>query len=176
MGTQAAWQFTTLSCPCSLFSSVLVPASGGNAVQDGRSGTGPWSYEFGVKVTVTQAVALTAIRYYRDPLETGSHVGTVWTASGTPLAQVTFTNETGSGWQQESLTTPLQLQPGATYVISVNANAYFGFTGGSLASVVGSGPLQSIADGANGVFGSAAGVFPTGAFNNSNYFIDGIVQ
>ena len=37
-------------------------------------------------------------------------------------------------------------------------------------------PLSSIADGANGVYGSAAGVFPTQSFSSSNYFVDVVVQ
>lgn len=170
-----SWQFTTASCPCSLFSDVSAPASSGNPVQDGRSGTGPFSYEFGIKITVTAPVSLTAIRFYKDALETGTHVGNVWGADGTPLAQVTFTNESPSGWQTQALATPLQLQPGVTYVISINANAFFGVTGGGLASQIVSGPLQSVADGANGVYASTAGTFPSQSWNSSNYFVDGVV-
>ena len=111
LGSAVSWQFTTLSCPCSLFSSVLTPASGGNPAQDGRSGAGPFTYEFGVKVTVSQPVSLTALRFYRDPLESGSHIGRVWTSSGVQLAQVAFANETASGWQQQALAGAVQLQP-----------------------------------------------------------------
>jgi hypothetical protein len=54
-----SWQFSTAGCPCSLFSSVLTPAIGGLPVQDGRTGAGPWSYEFGGRVTVSQTVYIT---------------------------------------------------------------------------------------------------------------------
>src|SRR5207302_407048 len=35
-----------------------------------------------------------------------------------------------------------------------------------------SGPLRSVADGQNGVYGAAAGVFPAQSFNSTNYFVD----
>jgi hypothetical protein len=63
-----------------------------------------------------------------------------------------------------------------TYVISVNANAFFGLTGGGLASQIVSGPLQSVADGANGVYAPTAGTFPSQSWNSSNYFVDGVVS
>jgi hypothetical protein len=39
-----------------------------------------------------------------------------------------------------------------------------------------SGPLHSIADGANGVFATTAGQFPTSSWNSGNYFVDVVVQ
>jgi hypothetical protein len=174
--TPSSWTFTTGPCPCSLFADSLVPAKTGNPVQDGRTGTGPWSYEFGVKVTVDQPMQLSAIRFYKDAKETGVHTGTVWSASGTKLATVTFSGETASGWQTQALSTPLSLAAGTTYVVSINANAYFGSTQLGLASQVNSGPLHSVADGKNGVYGSAAGVFPTQSFKTSNYFVDVVVR
>src|SRR5439155_469919 len=56
--------------------------------------------------------------------------------------------------------------------VSVNANATFGITGAGLATAIVSGPLHSVADGQNGVFGSAAGIFPNQSFNSTNYFVD----
>jgi hypothetical protein len=162
--------------PSSLFSSTLVPALVGLAVQDGRSGTGPWSYELGVKFEVTAPASLTALRFFKDAGETGTHVGRVWTSTGDQLAQVTFTGESPSGWQQQSLTAPLNLEPGVTYVASVGVNKTFVLTYGGLLNQITAGPLQSIADGANGVFASAAGTFPTSTYRSSNYFVDVVVH
>jgi uncharacterized protein DUF4082/Big-like domain-containing protein len=161
--------------PASLFSSTLIPASTGLSVQDGRSGPGPWSYELGVKFAVTAPVPLTALRFYKDAAETGTHVGRVWTSTGEQLAQVTFAGESASGWQQQSLPIPLGLEPGVTYIASVGVNDAFVLTYGGLANQIASGPLQSIADGANGIFGSAAGSFPTQTYTSSNYFVDVVV-
>jgi hypothetical protein len=174
LGSPVSWSFTTASaasCPCSLFAPSLTPTATHLSVVDGRSGSGPFSYEFGVKVQVSAATPLTAIRFYKDSQETGTHVGRVWSASGTQLASVTFAGESASGWQEQDLASSVTLQPGQTYVVSVNANAFFVMTSGGLQTQVSSGVLSTVV-GANGVFGSAAGVFPTGSYNSSNYFVD----
>jgi hypothetical protein len=174
--TPASWSFTTAPCPCSLFASTAAPASTGNSTVDGRSGAGPFTYELGVKITVDSAVQLTAVRFYKDPLETGTHVARIWSATGTLLGSVPFSSETASGWQQQALSTPISLQAGTTYVVSVGYNAFFGLTGAGLATQVSTGPLHSVADGANGVFANSAGVFPTLSWNSGNYFVDVVVQ
>jgi hypothetical protein len=175
LSSPVTWSFTTASCPCSLFSPATTPASIHLPVRDARSGTGPWSYELGVKIQVTSAARLTAIGFYKDSQETGTHIGKVWTSSGTLIAQVTFTNETASGWQQQALSSPLTLQAGSTYVISFNDNAYFVDTVSGLASEITNGPLYSVAT-SNGVYGSSAGTFPNQSYKSSNYFIDLVVD
>ena len=176
LSNPSSWTFTTGACPCTLFSPTLVPAKTGNSVQDGRTGTGPWSRELGVKITVTQASTLSAVRFYKDSKETGAHTGTIWTSTGLKLATVNFSGETASGWQQATLSSPLALQVGSVYVVSVNFNAYYDLTSLGLQTQIVSGPLRSVADGANGVFGSAAGVFPNQSYNSGNYFIDVVVR
>ena len=174
LASAASWTFTTSSspCPCSLFPASLTPSQTNLSVQDGRTGPGPWSYEMGVKITVTQPMELSAIRFYKAPLETGTHIGRVWTASGTQLAQTTFQNETSQGWQQQTLASPLILQPGTVYVVSVGLNAYYSATPAGLATEIAVGPLRSVADGQNGVYAPTAGDFPTQSFNNASYFVD----
>lgn len=175
LGTAWSSSFTTSTCPCMLLPTA-VPAKTSLGVQDGRFGPGPWSYEMGIKITVSKAASLTAIRFYKSLGETGAHTGTLWSAGGTKLATVTFASETASGWQQATLSTPYQLQVNTTYVVSVNMNKYYVDTISGLASQIVSGPLASVADGKNGVFGSAAGVFPASSYSSSNYFIDAVVQ
>ena len=171
-----SWSFTTLVGPFSLFAASLAPVSTHLPVQDGRAGKGPFSYEMGVKIQVLSAVQLTAIRFYKDVGETGTHTGRVWNSSGQVIGQTTFTGESGSGWQQQSLANPVTLQPGQVYVVSVGLNAFFVMTQLGLQAQITSGALQSVADGKNGVFGSAAGVFPTSNYKSSNYFVDLIAQ
>jgi len=173
--TAVSWNFTTTACPCSLFGAAYTPASTGNPTQDGRNGAGPWSYELGVKITVDNPLQLTAVRFYKDAAETGTHVARIWAPDGTQLGSVTFTGETASGWQQQALSTPVALQAGVTYTVSVNANAFFVATGARFATAVGSGPLHAVV-GPNGVYGAAAGIFPTGSWNSSDYGIDVVVQ
>jgi hypothetical protein len=171
-----SWSFTTVVGPFSLFAPSLTPASTHNPVQDGRAGKGPFSYEMGVKVQALSTLQVTAIRFYKDAAETGTHTGRVWNSSGQVIAQTAFTGETASGWQQQSLGTPVTLQPGQVYVISVGLNAFFDLTQLGLQTQITSGALQSVADGKNGVFGSAAGVFPTSTYKSSNYFVDLVAQ
>ena len=61
---------------------------------------------------------ITGIRFYKGATNTGTHVGTLWTSTGTLLGSVTFTNETASGWQQATLPTPVTIQANTTYVVS----------------------------------------------------------
>jgi hypothetical protein len=176
LGSAYTFTFRTSACPCQLFSSSSVPQFLGNDTQDGRGGAGPFSYELGLKVQVTQPAQLTAIRYYRDPQETGTHVGRLWSSTGALLATANYASETASGWQQAALSTPVTLVPGQTYVVSTNFNAYFGVTPLGLRDQVTGGPLVSVADGDNGVHSSAAGFFPTQSWRTTNYFVDAVVR
>jgi hypothetical protein len=170
------WSFTTSSCPCQLFSASTTPQNVNLDTRDGRGGSGPWTYEMGVKFRVTQPARLTAIRYYKSPNETGTHVGRLWTGTGTQVGTTTFTGETADGWQQQTLSTPLDLAPGQTYVASVGVNTRFVTTNFGLQNELVSGPLRSVADGANGVHSSAAGQFPTSSWQSSNYFVEPVVR
>jgi Domain of unknown function (DUF4082)/Malectin domain/Bacterial Ig-like domain len=172
LAAPVSWSFATATCPCTLFSLVSQPAQENLATRDGRAGPGPWSYELGVKVKVDEPMRLTAFRFWKTPLETGSHTGRLWTSSGVQLAEAAFATETASGWQQQALASPVVLQPGAVYIVSVNANAFWAMTGGGLANAIVSGPLRSVADGRNGVYGSAGGDFPTLSASSNNYFVD----
>jgi Domain of unknown function (DUF4082) len=163
----------TSPCPCSLFASDT-PASTGNPTQDNRPGPGPFSYEFGARFSVSQPALLTGIAFYKDAAETGSHVGTLWSDSGSQLAQTTFSGESASGRQEQSFATPVSLDPGTTYVVSVGINASFAMTRQGLASGASNGPLSVPAGG--GVFADAAGQFPTSTFDDSNYFVAPIVD
>ena len=99
----------------------------------------------------------------------------MWNNAGTALATVTFTGESGSGWQQATFSSPVALTAGAIYTVSVGFNTKFVMSGGGLASQLSMGPSSSVAGG-NGVFANAAGLFPTNSWNSSNYFVDAVVQ
>jgi hypothetical protein len=129
------------------------------------------SYELGMKFQAAVPGQINAVRYWKASNETGSHTGHIWSASGALLASVTFTGETASGWQSQALATPLAVQANTTYMVSVNSNVYYVATNGGLVSAVVNGNLSSVADGANGTFGSS-GAFPTSSYQNTNYFRD----
>ncbi len=54
---------------------------------------------------------ITGVRFYKGAANTGTHVGHLWTANGTLLAEATFNAETASGWQQVDFSTPSRSRP-----------------------------------------------------------------
>jgi hypothetical protein len=137
---------------------------------DGTGSAG--DYELGMEFRTAQAGQISAIRYYKAPSETGTHIGRIWSASGELLGSVTFSNETASGWQQQTLTTPISIAANTTYVVSVNANSYYVATNNGLATTITNGNISAIADGSNGIYNATPANFPTQSFQNSNYFRD----
>ena len=67
------------------------------------------SVVLGVKFSSEVAGSVTGIRFYKATTNTGTHIGSLWTTSGTLLASATFTGETASGWQQVSFSTPVAI-------------------------------------------------------------------
>jgi len=129
-------------------------------------------YEMGMKFQVDVAGEITAIRYYRAPSEGATtHTGRIWSAAGTQLASVVFASETASGWQEQDLASPLAIDADTTYVVSVNIGTSYAVTNSGLATAIVNGNIRSVDDGQNGVFGTP-GTFPTGSFNEGNYFRD----
>jgi hypothetical protein len=163
----AASTAQTRACPCTVFGAGDEP--GGNAVGDDP-------IEIGMKITASEAGFITSLRFYKQSNNTGRHVGHLWSSSGTQLAEVEFTGETASGWQDAPLADPVPVTAGTTYVVSYHsANGRFGMTAGGLASAAGTPPLTAPASGAaggNGVYHYGASGFPADSWNASNYWVD----
>ncbi|HEY2479044.1 MAG TPA: DUF4082 domain-containing protein [Solirubrobacterales bacterium] len=129
----------------------------------------------GVKFRSDVPGQVTGIRFYKAAANTGTHVGTLWSATGTPLAQVTFTSETETGWQQASFSTPVQIQPNTTYVASYLApKGHYSANGPSLLTSIDNAPLHAEGGtGSGGVYAYGSGTnFPTSTFQSSNYWVD----
>jgi len=134
--------------------------------------------ELGVKFRSDVAGFITGIRFYKSALNTGTHVGSLWSSTGTRLGTATFTGETASGWQQVNFTSPVAIAANTVYVAS-----YFcpnGHLSGNLdyfaTQGVDSPPLHAPATGVvagNGVFAyGATSSFPNGTFRALNYWVD----
>ena len=112
----------------------------------------------------------------RPPRTPATHVGSLWSATGTLLAQVTFTSETASGWQTVYFATPVAITAGTTYIASYYApNGHYSGTQNALASTVDNAPLHALANAtsANGVYAyGAASTFPSNSYNATNYWVD----
>jgi LmbE family N-acetylglucosaminyl deacetylase len=128
--------------------------------------------ELGMLFQSDTAGQITGIRFWKDSNETGTHTGSIWSSTGTRLASVTFCNETASGWQVQSLASPLPITPNTNYVVSVNTgDTYYVDTIGGLASNITNADLSSVVTTNNGVYGNVA-TFPANSYSNSNYFRD----
>jgi N,N-dimethylformamidase beta subunit-like protein/uncharacterized protein DUF4082/Big-like domain-containing protein len=158
----------TRSCPCSLWDAGATPAI---AADPDGAGT-----EVGIKFRADVAGQVTAIRFYKSGTNTGTHVGHLWSAAGTQLAGVTFAGESASGWQQATLSAPVALTAGTTYVVSYYApNGHYATdTGYFTTKGYDNAPLHALKDGldgVNGIYRYGTG-FPTASWESANYWVD----
>jgi hypothetical protein len=167
-----------VSCPCSVWGSGTPGGAPDSA--DGNA------VSVGMKFSSDAYGTINALRFYKVAANTGAHVGSLWTASGTLLAQATFANETASGWQQATLSSPVTITPHTTYVVSYYApNGHYAasldyFYPGTAPTPLGGGkidnpPLHALsqaASGGNGLFTYGANTFPTSSYQASNYWVD----
>ena len=121
-------------------------------------------YEMGMMFSSSTDGQITQIRYYEAAGETGTHIGRIWSLVGTLLANVPFTDQTGSGWQYATLTTPLSIIANTYYIVSVNINTKCCYSADFL---IENGPLTGYYSEVN----YTAGLFPN-LFNGYNFFRD----
>ncbi|HEV3093145.1 MAG TPA: N,N-dimethylformamidase beta subunit family domain-containing protein, partial [Solirubrobacteraceae bacterium] len=181
--TPSAGTVVKVLCPCSIWGAGVTPPT--------PDAGDPHSAELGVKFTTEVFGTVTGLRFYKSEANTGTHVGSLWSASGQRLASATFTSETESGWQQVTFSTPVDVFPSTTYIASYfdpnghySASPYYFYTppptGGN---ALNSPPLHAVPAGsmvANGAYTSANGVFsyspsstfPASSFNGTNYWVD----
>jgi methionine-rich copper-binding protein CopC len=177
MSAPVSWSFTTASVgsgPFSIWSASAVPQV---AMDPDLSAT-----ELGVKFRSDIAGLITGIRFYKGSQNTGTHVGHLWTSTGTLLATATFTNETATGWQQVSFATPVSINPNTTYIASYYApNGRYAEDDNYFANVgVDNGPLHALqagVDGFNGVYAyGPVGSFPNQNWLSANYWVDVVMN
>ena len=115
---------------------------------------------------------ITGVRFYKESDNTGTHIGSLWSSSGTLLATGTFSNETASGWQELDFSSPVAVTAGTTYVASYfTSTGHYASTQNGLASAVTNGPLTALAGGGVYAYGSS-NTFPTSTYQASNYWVD----
>ncbi len=158
-------------CPCTVFAPTDAPL--GDALQD-------QAVEVGMKFRSDDDGYITALRFYKQPNNTGTHVGHLWSSTGQQLAEVQFTNETASGWQQETLPMPVPIAKDTTYITSYHSSlGQFAFSSGYFFGGVDNAPLHAPADslaGGNGVYKYGASAFPDSTFNATNYWVDAVFE
>ena len=149
----------------------------------GTADGGPDSaVEVGVKFRSDVAGKITGIRFYKATANTGTHVGNLWSSTGTLLGSVTFSSETASGWQQMLLATPVAITSNTVYVASYHCTIghYSEDDNYFLSKGADNPPLHALTNGVsggNGVYGyGASSVFPSLTWNAANYWVDVVFQ
>ena len=171
-----SWSFTTVGppppsggCPCTLWPNSTTPAGFGN---DGDP------VELGVKFQASVNGFITALRFYKYPLNTGPHVGELWTSTGTRLATAPFVNETATGWQQVTLSPAVPITAGTTYIAAYHTSAgYYAVNDLYFNTALNTTALRALADseGGNGVYRyGSSGSFPDQTYRASNYWVDAV--
>ena len=167
MSSPFTWSFTTgavAQCPCSIWQ---------NAAPTGAVDANDTSaVNLGVQFQAASSGRITGIRFYKEVDNTGTHIGSLWSSTGTLLATGTFSNETASGWQELDFSSPVAVTAGTTYVASYfTSTGHYAATSGGLASAVTNGPLTALRGGGVYAYGSS-NAFPSNSFNSSNYWVD----
>lgn len=129
-----------------------------------------------VKFRASQSGSVLGLRFYKGSLNTGTHIGSLWTSTGTKLASAVFVNETPSGWQEVYFSSPVAIAPNTTYIASYYSESgkYASTEGGFSQSGVTNGALTALrsgTDGPNGIY-QYGDAFPNQSYNASNYWVD----
>ena len=157
------------ACPCTIWPSTAAPATASAADNS--------AVELGVKFRSDTAGYIKGVRFYKGSQNTGTHVGSLWTTSGTRLATATFANETATGWQEVMFSAPVAISANTTYVASYHTGVgFYAFTNDFFATTgVDAPPLHALADGVaggNGVYLYGTGGFPSFTYASTNYWVD----
>jgi hypothetical protein len=167
MGSPFSWNFTTgavAQCPCSIWQ---------NGTPTGAvDANDTAAVNLGVQFQASSSGNVIGVRFYKYSDNTGTHIGSLWSSTGTLLATGTFSNESASGWQELDFSSPVAITAGTTYVVSYHTNTgHYAATVNGLTSAVTNGPLTALAGGGVYVYGSS-NAFPSLTFNASNYWVD----
>ncbi|WP_241986352.1 N,N-dimethylformamidase beta subunit family domain-containing protein, partial [Cryobacterium psychrophilum] len=177
--TPGAGATVNITCPCSIFGTNVIP----DVADSGDAG----SVELGLRFTSDTPGTVTGVRFYKSANNLGTHSGSLWSSAGQRLATANFSNETATGWQAVTFSTPVTIAANTSYVVSYFApqGRYAQSSGymypppspmpagnGSLDSAPLRAPRSTPAQG-NGLYNySSASSFPSNSFNGENYWVD----
>ena len=123
----------------------------------------PSAVELGLRWRSLISGYVAGVRFFKGPLNTGVHTGSLWTNTGTLMATVTFTNETASGWQEALFSSPVLVEAISPYVVLYHTatGRYSADFGSFQGTGVVNEPLEALANGVsggNGVYRTAGWV------------------
>ena len=176
MAAPYTWTFTTantppsFTCPCSVFHQSGTP---GNV-----NTTDTHSVEVGMRFQSAVSGWVTGVSFYKGSKNTGTHTGSLWSTTGTLLATGTFTNESASGWQSLTFSSPVQITANTPYIASYHAPVgYYASSASFFTSAITAYPLtapQSVSGSGNGLYLYESGSTspPSNTYNATNYWVD----
>lgn len=135
----------------------------------------PNAVELGTRFVVTVPGSIVAVRYYKAAGNTGRHTGTVWSPRGAVLAMVTFRPGARLGWQTATLSKPVHVKPGHTYLVSYHTNTgYYSQRQYAFANhrTLGASYIRGVA----GVYRYGAHRRPTASWHRSAYYVDALFR
>ncbi|WP_050855606.1 Ig-like domain-containing protein, partial [Gillisia limnaea] len=156
-------------CPCTVFEPTTGPTN--QLYTDGQA------VQLGMKFRSSENGFVSGVRFFKQAGNTGTHIGQLYSRTGSLLAQATFTNETASGWQEVAFSSPVAVTANTTYVISYHSGSgFYSASNPFFNSATVKTPLtglQSGTDGPNGVYRySGTPAFPNQNYQSSNYWVD----
>jgi hypothetical protein len=132
-----------------------------------------YAIELGTKFSTNTTGQVVGVRFYKGSGNTGTHTGSLWSASGTRLATGTFTSESASGWQTLMFSSPVSIAANTTYVVSYHTNVgSYSASGFYFGTERTSGPITAPRDA--GVYKYGSGGFPTDSYQSNNYWVDAL--
>ena len=141
----------------------------------------PWinstAATLGLKFRSDVAGVINGIRFYKGAGNAGTHMGLLYSSTGTLLGQATFTGETASGWQQVTLTPAVSIAANTVYIAALFSTSGFAFDSYYFTSSgIDNAPLHALQSGTAGgngvyVYGSTP-QYPNATYVDSNYWVD----
>ncbi|NVM94382.1 DUF4082 domain-containing protein [Arthrobacter wenxiniae] len=167
-----SWTFKTVlpdttvgNCPCSLYQDSSTPTV--LSIADGT----PLS--LGVRFSPATNGTISGVKFYKGPGNVGTHTGSLYKTDGTQLATVTFTNESTTGWQTATFSTPVAVTAGTEYIAGyTNTTGTYSATPGAYGGDTDIGPLHVPAG--DGMY-SYTSNFPSNS-SAASYLVDVIFQ
>ncbi|MCZ2153055.1 MAG: DUF4082 domain-containing protein, partial [Bryobacterales bacterium] len=154
----------------SLWQNTTIPAIKAN----GSDSTG---ITLGLKFQASAGGKVAGVRFYKGPGNTGTHVGSLWSASGKKLAQAYFSNESDGGWQEARFSSPVVISANMTYIVSYFAprgryamDEFFNWSAANTSF------LSASKSGAGVYTYGSVERFPTSTKRGRNYWVDVIYQ
>ena len=144
-----------------------------NSITPNTISTDTMAVTLGLKFSADVPGSVTGVRFYKASRNTGTHIGNLWSQHGRETRQCHIHRRNGFGLQQANFSSPVKIAANTTYIVSYSApygayahQQYYPWSNLDAGSLKPSGASAGVFS-----YGSSP-LFPSGTWNNSNYFVD----